>query len=306
MFLSIVIPVYQAEEIIPHLISRIVAAVSTITDDYEIVLVDDCSKDRSWEVIVNHCLLNKKIKAFKLSRNFGQHHAITAGLDYCTGEWVVVMDCDLQDKPEEIINLFNKAQEGFDIVFAKRHNRQDTFWTKYLSRIFFKVYSYLTGMKHDFSIANFGIYNKKVIDVIKNMREPMRAFFTMAKWVGFNTESINVEHGKRFQGKSMATASKRINLAMDIILSYSDKPLRIIVSIGFLISLCSFIAAFSILYKYFFGHIVVLGYTSIIISIWFLSGLIIFTLGIIGLYISKIFSGIKNRPLYIVDKIINA
>jgi polyisoprenyl-phosphate glycosyltransferase len=305
MLLSIVIPVYQAENILGELINRIKNTVKNITSSYQVVLVDDGSTDRSWEVIETICIAEPNITAIKLSRNFGQHHAITAGLDICAADWVVVMDCDLQDKPEEISNLYYKALEGYDIVFAKRFNRQDTFWTKFFSKMFFKIYGYLTGMKHDASIANFGIYNRKVVEVIKNMKEPMRAFFPMVKWVGFNNTSINVEHVRRKHGKSMATANKRINLALDIFLSYSDKPLKIIVSIGFLISLCSFIAAFGLLYKYFFGHVVVLGYTSIMISIWFLSGLIIFILGIIGLYISKIFSGIKNRPLYIIDKQIN-
>jgi polyisoprenyl-phosphate glycosyltransferase len=269
MVLSIVIPVYQAENVIQELITRVIHSVMTITGNYEIILVDDGSTDKSWEVIEAICTVEPTITAIKLSRNFGQHHAITAGLDLCSADWVVVMDCDLQDKPEEIVNLYNKAKEGYDIVLAKRFNRQDAFWTKYFSKIFFKIYSYLTGMKHDASIANFGIYNRKVVEVIKNMKEPMRAFFPMVKWVGFNNTSINVSHDKRRHGKSMATTSKRMNLALDIFLSYSDKPLKIIVSIGFLISLCSFIAAFGLLYKYFFGHVIVLGYTGYTRIIYF-------------------------------------
>lgn len=305
MLLSFVIPVYQAENILLELINRISSAVNEITTEYEIILVDDGSKDASWNVIHEICTKDRRVIALKLSRNFGQQHAITAGLDFCKGDWTIVMDCDLQDRPEEIINLYNKAKDGFDIVFAKRTNRKDTFLTKIFSRLFYRMYSYLTGIKQDATIANFGIYNNKVIDVIKNMKEPMRAFSPMARWVGFTRTSIEVEHGARFHGKSSNTYSKRINLALDIILSYSDKPLKIIVSIGFIISLASFIAAFYMLYRYFNGEIVVLGYTSIILSIWLLGGLIIFILGIIGLYITRIFSGVKNRPLYIVDEKLN-
>jgi dolichol-phosphate mannosyltransferase len=256
-------------------------------------------------MIIEVCKLDPAVKALKLSRNFGQQHAITAGLAYCSGDWVIVMDCDLQDRPEEIPRLYQKAMEGYDIVFAKRNNRKDTFGTKFFSKLFYNFYSYLTGIKQDATIANFGIYSGKVIEVIKGMKEPMRAFSPMARWVGFNRTSIEVEHGERFYGKSSNTLSKRINLALDIILSYSDKPLKIIVTVGFLIAGSSFISGFYLLYRYFKGQIVVLGYTSIVISIWFLSGVIIFILGILGLYISKIFTGIKDRPLYIIDKTIN-
>jgi polyisoprenyl-phosphate glycosyltransferase len=305
MLLSIVIPVYQAENILAELIYRIKSSVNDIKSTYQIILVDDGSKDNSWKIINDICAAEQNIKALKLSRNFGQQHAITAGLDYAEGDWIIVMDCDLQDRPEEISSLYNKAIEGYDIVFAKRINRKDTFFTKLFSTLFYSTYSYLTGIKQDASIANFGIYSNKVIKVIKNMKEPMRAFSSMARWVGFNTSSIEVEHGERLKGKSSNTISKKINLALDIILSYSDKPLKIIVSIGFLISMASFIAALSLLYRYLRGEIVVLGYTSIMVSVWLLGGVIIFILGVVGLYIAKIFSGVKDRPLYIVDEKLN-
>jgi polyisoprenyl-phosphate glycosyltransferase len=305
MLFSIVIPVYQAENILNELIYRIKSAMNDIAGDYQIILVDDGSRDNSWKIINDICATEQNIKALKLSRNFGQQHAITAGLDYAEGDWTIVMDCDLQDSPEEIIRLYNKAIEGHNIVFAKRINRKDTFWTRLFSRLFYRVYSYLTGIKQDASIANFGIYSRKVINVIKNMKEPMRAFSSMARWVGFNAASIEVEHGERLKGKSSNTISKKINLALDIILSYSDKPLKIIVGIGFLISMASFIAALLLLYRYIKGEIVVLGYTSIMISVWLLGGVIIFILGVVGLYIAKIFSGVKDRPLYIVDEKLN-
>ncbi len=305
MLLSIVIPVYQAENILAELINRVKSSVNEITNNYQIILVDDGSRDNSWKIINAICAAEQNIKALKLSRNFGQQHAITAGLDNAEGDWTIVMDCDLQDRPEEISKLYSKAIEGYDIVFAKRLNRKDTWWTKLLSRLFYRLYSYLTGIKQDASIANFGIYSNKVISVIKNMKEPMRAFSSMARWVGFNKTSIEVEHGERLKGKSSNTISKKINLALDIILSYSDKPLKIIVSVGFLISMASFIAALSLLYRYIRGEIVVLGYTSIMVSVWLLGGVIIFILGVVGLYIAKIFSGVKDRPLYIVDEKLN-
>jgi polyisoprenyl-phosphate glycosyltransferase len=305
MLISIVIPVYQAEKIVVELIDRINAAMEFANGNYQVVLVDDGSSDNSWEMIEKICDGQSEIKAIKLSRNFGQHHAITAGLDYSSGNWVVVMDCDLQDRPEEISRLYQKAVEGFDIVFARRNNRTDSLWKKATSYFFYKLYSYYTGIRYDGTIANFGIYSSKVVATINTMKEPMRAFSPMVRWVGFKKTSIEVEHGARFSGKTTYSMAKLLKLAFDIILSYSDKPLRIIVRLGFFIASSAFIAAICILYKYFNGKITVSGYTSIIISIWFLGGLIILILGILGLYISKIFAGIKNRPLYIIDKKIN-
>ena len=306
MLISIVIPVYQADRIVEELFSRIKNAMQFAAGNYQLILVDDGSDDNSWMVIEKICSSEMNVQGIKLSRNFGQHHAITAGLDNCTGEWIVVMDCDLQDRPEEISRLYQKASEGYDIVFARRNNRTDSIWKKMTSAFFYRIYSYLTGISYDGTIANFGIYSNKVITAIKSMKEPMRAFSPMARWVGFKKTSIEVEHGKRFFGKTTYNIRKLLTLAFNIILSYSDKPLKIIIRIGFLISSSAFITALYILYKYVNGKITVSGYTSIIISIWFLGGLIILILGILGLYISKIFTGIKNRPLYIIDKKINS
>jgi dolichol-phosphate mannosyltransferase len=303
--LSIVSPVYRAELIIDELVKRIKLAAEQLTLDYEIILVEDCGPDNSWEQIKKNAAIDPRIKGIKLSRNFGQHHAITAGLDACSGDWVVVMDCDLQDRPEEIIPLYQKATEGYDIVFARRVNRQDGFIKKQTSKIFYRVFSYLSGVPQDGTIANFGIYSKKVITVLNSMREPMRAFSPMARWVGFNKVAIEVKHDERFEGSSSYNWGKLINLALDIALAYSDKPLRLVIKIGFVISSLAILFAILNLYLYFSGVINVTGYASLIISIWFFSGLIIFILGIVGLYIGKIFDGIKNRPLYLVDKKIN-
>ena len=302
MKLSIVSPVYRAERIVDELVRRIKIAAEQLTTDYEIILVEDCGPDNSWAQIEKNAATDKRIKGIKLSRNFGQHHAITAGLDACSGEWVVGMDCDLQDRPEEIIPLYQKAMEGYDIVFARRVNRQDSFMKKQTSNLFYKVFSYLSGIPQDGTIANFGIYSKKVITSINSMREPMRAFSPMARWVGFNKVALDVNHDERFEGSSSYNWAKLINLALDIALAYSDKPLRVVVKTGFVISSLAILYAVLNLYLYFTGVIHVTGYASLIISIWFFSGLIIFILGIVGLYIGKTFDGIKNRPLYLVDK----
>lgn len=306
MLFSIVIPVYKAEGCVEALLKRIKSAMEFTIQEYQVILVEDGSPDNTWGVIEKHCKTEANITAIKLSRNFGQHHAITAGLDYCTGDWVVVMDCDLQDRPEEIERLYNEAQKGFDIVCARRKNRKDSYQKKIRSKLFYCLFSYFTGIQYDGTVGNFGIYSRKVIESIKGMKEPMRAFAPMIRWVGFSQSFVDVEHAARANGKSTYSFKKVAVLATDIILSYSDKPLRMITKLGFIISFISFTVGIYYLIQYLLGKIFVSGYTSIIISIWFLSGLIILNLGILGLYISKMFAGIKNRPLYIVDKTITS
>ena len=300
--LSIVSPVYRAEKIVDELVEETVKAISAITTDFELILVEDGSPDGSWERIIAQCALDKRVKGIKLSRNFGQHNAITAGLSAAKGEWVVVMDCDLQDRPEEIPNLYRRAQDGWDVIFARRIIRQDGFWKKASSRVFYSVFSFLTDTKHDGSVANFGIYHQKVILAILSMKDYTRYFPTMSQWVGFRSTYIDVQHGKRADGKSSYSWSKLIKLAFDNIIAFSDKPLRLTVYTGLLIVFFSFSLGIVYLFKYYVGHIVVLGFTSLIISIWFLSGIIIATLGMVGLYIGKTFDKVKDRPVYIVQE----
>tara|TARA_B110000240_G_scaffold166644_1_gene188031 strand:- start:944 stop:1870 length:927 start_codon:yes stop_codon:yes gene_type:complete len=299
--ISIVSPVYNAENIIPELAQRIINSVTKITLDYEIILVEDGGPDNSWEVIEQVAKLNPKIKGIKLSRNFGQHYAITAGLDKCKGDWIVVMDCDLQDRPEEIGLLYSKANEGFDVVLARRDQRKDNFFKKNMSAIFYRTLGYLTGSEQDETVANFGIYSSKVITEISRMRESIRYFPTMVKWVGFKTAKVNVQHDVRIEGESSYNFKKLLMLALDIILAFSDKPIRILVKFGFLVTFGSFIFAIYTFLSWLRGDIYVMGYSTLVISIWFLSGVIIMTLGIIGLYVGKTFEGVKGRPLYIVS-----
>jgi glycosyltransferase involved in cell wall biosynthesis len=302
-FISIVSPVYKAENMLVDLVRRIESAVSQLTSNFEIILVEDCGPDKSWEMIEKIAESNNRVKGFKLSRNFGQHYAITCGLDQAQGDWVVVMDCDLQDQPEEIIKLFNKAQEGYDIVFGKRSDRKDSFIKRFISRMFYRTLGYLTGSKLDEQVANFGIYNEKVVGNICKFRESIRFFPTMVKWVGFKATSISVDHSARFEGQSSYNFKKLLNLGLDIILAYSDKPIILTIKLGFLVSFLTLLFGLYNFYLYLTNQIIVPGYTSLILSIWFLSGLIISILGIVGLYIGKIFEGVKSRPIYIISEI---
>jgi glycosyltransferase involved in cell wall biosynthesis len=304
LFISIVSPVYQAEKIIPLLVERIENTVGKITADYEIILVEDGGPDNSWSVIEAITKNNSKLKGIKLSRNFGQHPAIMAGLSQAKGEWIVVMDCDLQDQPEEIEKLYNKALEGFDVVFAKRNNRKDGFFKKNTSKMFSTLFNYLAGTKFDNEIANFGIYNKKVIVSVLNIGDYIKSFPLFVYFSGFKSTAIIVEHAPRESGTSSYTLSKLMSLAFNTIISYSNKPLKIFVKFGMLISLFSIIGGIVNLILYFEGKIKVSGYSSIIVSIWFLSGIIITVVGVVGIYVGKVFEQTKNRPPFIIDKIV--
>jgi dolichol-phosphate mannosyltransferase len=271
---------------------------------YEIVLVDDRSPDNSWNVMKSISVRFNNVKSIRLSRNFGQHPAIIAGLNSVSGEWIVVMDCDLQDQPKEIVKLYNKAMEGFDIVQARRTNRKDGLLKKLSSKIFSKVYGFFTDTKYENEIANFGIYNQKVITSILSVSDYIKFFPLFVTFVGYKRTSIQVDHSSRDSGVSSYSLSKLISLAFNSIISFSNKPLKIFVKFGIIISLFSFFVGSYYLFEAFTNRIEVLGYTSIIVSIWFLSGVIITTIGITGIYIGKIFDQTKNRPIYIIDEIV--
>ncbi|OGX82066.1 glycosyltransferase family 2 protein [Hymenobacter glacialis] len=306
VLISIVSPVYKAENLINELVRRLQVSLETITHNYEIILVDDRGPDNSWQLIAAQALRDPRIRGVRLSRNFGQHKAITAGLEQAKGEWIVVMDCDLQDQPEEIPRLYEHATEGsFDLVFARRVERQDSWLKRAGSHWFYKVLSYLTETKQDPAVANFGIYHSKVISAVLAMRESIRYFPTMVRWVGFRTSDLNVAHAERPEGSSSYNLRRLLNLALDIILAYSDKPLRLTIKLGLCISATALVFVIITLIRYLLGYIWEPGYTSIIISIWFFAGLSLSVLGIVGLYVGKTFEQVKNRPIYLVDELVN-
>jgi polyisoprenyl-phosphate glycosyltransferase len=302
--ISVVSPVYKGESLVNELVFRIQKSIEHFTSNFEIILVEDGSPDQSWKEIEKVCTIYPFVKGIKLSRNFGQHYAITAGLQHALGQYVVVMDCDLQDLPEEIFSLYQKAQQGFDIVYARRVIRKDTNLKRLSSKLYYSLFSYLTDTVQDHTIANFGMYHKKVIDAILSMGDHIRYFPTMSQWVGFTKTTVDVNHGKR-EDASSYTLRKLLNLAFNNMISFSDKPLRLTVQLGIFIAAISFVLGIYYLYLYFDGQIKVLGFASIMISIWFLAGIVIMILGILGLYIGKIFEAIKQRPLFIIEKILN-
>lgn len=297
---SIVSPVYKAEAIVPELVRRIKQSVGKLTDDYEIILVVDGSPDKSWMAVKKECEGDKRIKGLNLSRNFGQHYAITAGLKYAKGEWVVVMDCDLQDDPDEIPILYNKVLEGYDIVQTRRINRKDGFFKQLSGKLFHIVYDWLSGMHTDRLIGNMGIYSKQVIGEFNNMPENARSFTSLLQYLGFRKTTIDMEHSERFEGKSSYTLRKLLKLTFDVIISDSNKPLRLAVALGFIMSVLSLVLALYNIIAKLVGIIDVAGYTTTVFSIWFVGGIILTVLGVIGLYVGKIFDQVKGRQLFII------
>lgn len=302
--ISFVSPVYNSEKIIGKLVEEIKKVMIEINLPYEIILVDDRSTDSSWQIMKEKSLKNANLKIVRLSKNFGQHPTIMAGLTLVEGEWIVVLDCDLQDQPKEVLKLFKKIEEGFEVVLAKRKIRKDGFFKRSSSVIFSKIYGYLTDTVYDNEVSNFGIYHKKVIKSILEISDYIKFFPLFVNFVGYNYTSIEVEHSEREEGKSTYSFSKLVSLAFNSIISFSNKPLKLFVKFGLSISIISFLVGLYYIYLYFSNQIEIIGYSSIIVSIWFLSGVIITTIGVCGIYIGKIFDQSKNRPVFIIDEIL--
>lgn len=301
-YISVVVPVYSCCDSLNKLYERLNETLNKINENYEIIMINDASPDDAWESIKELARKDSRVKGINLSRNFGQHRAITAGLDYASGDWIVVMDCDLQDQPEEIIKLYNKVQEGYDIVFGRRVERKDSFLKKLGSKVFYKIYDYFTESKVDSSIANFSIISKKVLISLKSMREQNRTYPLFINFVGFKRAEIDIEHSSREDGKSSYTLNRLVELAIDSIVSQSNKPLKLSIKFGFLVSLLSLLYGSTLVFKYLIYGVPVEGWTSVMVSIYFIGGLLFANMGILGLYIGKIFDETKQRPLYLVQE----
>ena len=303
--ISIVIPVFNESTLILELVKQVRSNVGLITPDYEIVLVDDGSVDETWNLITNEAGNDLRVKGIRFSRNFGHHYAITAGLQKAIGEWVVVMDGDLQDRPEVIPDLYKKAQDGYDVVFVSRQNRPEKFHYKILQKIFYVILRFLSGINFDSTHANFSILSKKVVEAYKSFPENARFYVSTIKWLGFNSTAIIADHGDRFSGVTSYTIKKRIKLAADIIIAFSERPLKFAINIGILISTSSIVFALLIVLNAITYGYSVLGWPSLMVSIYFLSGINLIVLGIFGTYLGRIFQEVKNRPLFIIRESIN-
>lgn len=303
--ISVVIPVYGCPGALPDLYKRLKETLKRITDRYEIILVNDACPYHSWDIIKTICEEDKNAIGMNMSRNFGQIKAITAGLDISKGEYVVVMDCDLQDRPESIIELYKKLQEGYDVVFARREGRKDNFITKFLSKCFYRLYGYFTEDTFDSSICNFSISKRKVINAYCYMREQNRAYTMFIRWIGFKQTAIDMPADKRFEGKSSYNFRKKLKIALEIITSQSNRPLILSIKIGFDIALIALCYIIYIICKYLMNGDVLVGWTSLIASIYFIGGMLLCAIGVVGIYVGNIFDETKHRPLYVISEYIN-
>ncbi|MCQ2251161.1 MAG: glycosyltransferase family 2 protein [Bacteroidales bacterium] len=300
MKISVVSPVYMAGRMVRSLTDRLTSTLEAMQCQYEIILVNDCSPDDSWQQIRQCCAANHHIKGVSLSRNFGQHQAIAAGLGLASGNWIVVMDCDLQDRPEEIPNLMAKAMEGYDIVLASRANRQDSWAKKLSSRLYHWVLNKISGLGTNPTVANFGIYSRRVIEQYNMMPEVTKLFGAQIKYLGFSSSTIEVMHQPREEGKSSYSIGKLLRLASSAIIANTSRPLHWAAKMGLMMSAISFALAIYNIVAKICGIITLPGYTTTVFSIWFVGGLILMMLGVIGLYIGKIFDQAKGRQPYII------
>ncbi|WP_182212545.1 glycosyltransferase family 2 protein [Stenotrophomonas acidaminiphila] len=299
--LSVVVPVYGCVGCLEELADQVEAAVAGMDIAFEMILVDDASPDGAWGRIQELAATRAWLTGLRLSRNFGQHSAISAGIEHSSGRWTVVMDCDLQDVPAEIPRLYRKAlEENYEVVFAQRVERQDTPLKRLSSWGFFATLGWLTGVPQDPSTANFGIFHRKVIDAVCAMPERDRSFPLMVKWAGFRTAKLPVRHQQRAQGESSYTLRRLLRLAMNIALGYSEKPLRMVAGTGIFCALVAFVMVAISVLRWWDGDIQVAGYTSIIAAIWLIGGLMMFSMGVVGLYVGQVFRNVQRRPYYIV------
>lgn len=305
MKLSIVVPVYNESENILELYKRLHRALKRDFSgfEYEIVFVDDGSIDETFKKILSVRKKNKHVKVIKFSRNFGHHIALSAGMRHSTGAYTVIMDGDLQERPEDIIRLYKTLiRKKCDIVFGVKADRNDTFFKKLTSVLFWKTFGYLLGGKAILNQSTMRIFNKKVLSVVNEFDEAYPFYAGIFSWIGFRRCTCNITIDERFKGESKYSFPKMIGLSMSAILGFSNLPLYYISYLGIVISFVSFlIGFFYIIRKLFFG-IGILGWPTLIVLLTFIGGLIILSIGILGIYISKIYYHSLDRPRYIIEK----
>jgi dolichol-phosphate mannosyltransferase len=300
--LSVATPVYRSAALVGELVARISAAAGAITDRFEVLLVEDGSPDESWAAIVRECDRDPRVKGVRLSRNFGQHPAITAGLEHARGEFVVIMDCDLQDDPAYIPALYARCREGFDIVFARRRARRFGWWKNVTARLYYTIFRWLADIDYDPRIGTYSIVSRKVVDAFLQFGDYRRGYVVVLHWLGFAHSYVDVEHRDRPDGASSYSTLRLLALALTIALTYSEKPLHLSIYIGGVLSLLSFVFSLWLIVRYYTSNVgqLALGWTSLIISHLFLSGLILISLGVVGLYIGRVFEQVKQRPIFVV------
>lgn len=305
--ISVVSPVYNCADSLVELHRQLVEALTRLpgVSDYEMILVDDGSADDSWDVIGKIATNDLSVKAVRLSRNFGQHHALTAGLDIGDGDWFLTLDADLQDSPLDIELLWRRAQEGFDLVHGQRTLRTDPVWRRVGARLFHMFFEWLAGLEYERRVANFRLMSREVVESLRSMPERSRNIGAQLQWLGFRTAYVGVRQHERVGRRSSYTLRKLIRLAFDTAIAYSNKPLRLSVASGLAISGVAIIFSVVIAVRAVVWGIPVEGWASLMVSMWFLGGAIIASVGVVGIYVGRVFDESKGRPIYVVSETIN-
>jgi dolichol-phosphate mannosyltransferase len=302
----VVIPVYRSEETLRELSARIKKVFRSIDYECEVILIDDSSPDNSWKLIeeISESANDFKIIGIQLSKNFGQHNAIFAGLKNAKGDYIVVMDADLQDQPEDIPKMLDylDSEDAFDLVFAIRGNREDTFFKRKISSVYWKVFSFLTGIVTEGSVGTFGAFRRVVIEAIVTLPEANKNFGLLALWVGFRTGYITVNRKSRKFGKSSYSIAALLKMAIANIVSYSNRLLSMVLIVALLISGTSVILGTSVIITAASNPSEEAGWASLIAAVFFSTGLTMLAIGVSGLYIGQILNQTRNRPSYIIAK----
>ena len=303
---SVIIPAYNEQEVIEESYKRLTSVMSQMSEPYELIFIDDGSRDKTAEILGNICLRDKHVILIRFSRNFGHMPAITAGMDYARGSAVMVIDADLQDPPELFPAMIEKWREGYDVVYGKRSERKgETGFKKLTAGLYYRFLRRMTDVDLPVDTGEFRLIDRKVCDAIKKIKEKNRYIRGLVSWVGFKQTGVEYVREKRFAGVTKYPLAKMIKFAMDGITSFSYKPLKLAAHLGFFISALSFVYLIVVLYQRLFAHSTMAGWASMVAVMLFSQGIVLMVLGLMGEYIGRIFEEIKGRPIYIVDEIVN-
>lgn len=300
--ISVVIPIYNEESNIKELYSRLEKVLLPLSLEYELVFINDGSTDSSLKELILLSDNDKNVFYINLSRNFGHQIALSAGLDICSGDCVVIMDGDLQDPPETVRNLLDKYEEGYDVVYAKRIKREgESFLKKITAKLFYRILKRIIPFDIPLDTGDFRLLSRKVVNELKNMPEKSKFLRGQVAWLGFKSTEVLFERDKRRHGTTNYSYGKMIVLALDAITGFSDKPLRLVSRFGFIVSSLTFIIILFAIFSHFVLQQTITGWTSLIISSMFIGGIQLLSVGVICEYLARMNKDIKNRPLYIIE-----